>query len=624
MLMNKRLMKIGFVFLLLLFSKINMSQNFEKCGSMLLLQKAIKENNQIESKRNLINQKVYAGSLNNVTIPVVVHVVYSNAQNNISDSRIFSQIQVLNEDFRRTNSDAINTPSQFQSIVADMSINFCLATKDPDGNPTNGIIRKFTNKSGFSLYDTTIHYNATGGSDAWDSDKYLNIWVCNINGGILGWAQFPYAGTKETDGVVINHENFGINLNYLSAYNLGRTTTHEVGHWLNLFHVWGDNTCGDDFVFDTPTQEQANYGCKIHPHISCQNSGDMFMNFMDYSDDDCMNSFTNGQKSRAWNCLLNYRDKIFISDGCDTSNFSMSCDASIESIIHPLNNDSICDEKIHPAIVIKNNSSDPMYTLDINYRLNGQQYTYQSWSGNLSQNMSDTVFLASLKNLQNNNILEIEVSLPNNKIDLDLSNNFLSTNYYSNIGRTVNIQIQTDNYAQENQWYLYNDVNNSIIDSGVVLNNNTLYEREYCLTQGCYHFIIFDSGNDGICCNFGNGYFNAFFGDSLIGSGGSFVSIDSLSFCISNENQTTNLNNLHDSVIEIYPNPATDNLFFKLKSQITINNPIFVDIYDIAGNKIISKKITSNNLNISSLENGVYVLFMSIDSTKYTKKFVKQ
>ena len=225
-----------------------MSQNFEKCGSMLLLQKAIKENKQIESKRNLINQKVYGKSMNNVTIPVVVHVVYSNAQNNISDNRIFSQIQVLNEDFRRTNSDAINTPSQFQSVVADMSINFCLATKDPDGNPTNGIIRKYTNKSGFSLYDTTIHYNATGGSDAWDSDKYLNIWVCNINGGILGWAQFPYAGTKETDGVVINHDNFGINLNYSSAYNLGRTTTHEVGHWLNLFHVWGDNTCGDDFV----------------------------------------------------------------------------------------------------------------------------------------------------------------------------------------------------------------------------------------------------------------------------------------------------------------------------------------------------------------------------------------
>ena len=116
----------------------------------------------------------------------------------------------------------------------------------------------------------------------------------------------------------------------------------------------------------------------------------------------------------------------------------------------------------------------------------------------------------------------------------------------------------------------------------------------------------------------------AFFGDSLIGSGGSFINIDSLSFCISNENQSTNLNNLHDSVIEIYPNPASDNLFFKLKSQITINNPIFVDIYDIAGKKIISKKITSNNLNISSLENGVYVLFLSINSTKYTKKFVKQ
>ena len=125
-----------------------------------------------------------------------------------------------------------------------------------------------------------------GGSDAWDTKRYLNIWITNIEGGILGWAQFPDIGSIYTDGVVVDYRHFGTLGTTISPYNLGRTTTHELGHYFNLFHLWGDNYCGDDLVNDTPTQEEAfNFGCKNHPSISCNNNGDMFMNFMDYSDD---------------------------------------------------------------------------------------------------------------------------------------------------------------------------------------------------------------------------------------------------------------------------------------------------------------------------------------------------
>ena len=218
--------------------------------------------------------------------------MYNTNSQNISDAQIISQLDVLNEDFNRTNSDAFSTPTDFSSIVASMQINFCLAKRTPEGNSTNGITRTYTNSNSFQLYDTSMNYTSLGGDDAWDTEKYLNIWVCNVSGGILGWAQFPAAGDTNTDGVVIDFEHFGTIGTAIYPYNLGRTATHELGHYFNLFHTWGDNYCGNDWVNDTPIQEEANFGCKTHPSISCNNSGDMFMNYMDYTNDACMNSFT--------------------------------------------------------------------------------------------------------------------------------------------------------------------------------------------------------------------------------------------------------------------------------------------------------------------------------------------
>lgn len=238
-----------------------------------------------------------------VTIPVVVHVVYNTTSQNISDALVQAQIDQLNADFARTNSDAGNTPSVWQSTAVNTEIQFCLAQRDPNGNATNGIVRKSTTKTSFT-YDDKIKYTSQGGDDAWSSSSYLNLWVGNLSSGLLGYAQFP-GGNAATDGVVVKYNTVGsiATPGSGSPYNLGRTATHEVGHWLNLYHIWGDDgtACtGSDQVSDTPNQAGENYGCPTFPKTDGCTSGNgvMFMNYMDYTDDACMNMFTSGQKTR--------------------------------------------------------------------------------------------------------------------------------------------------------------------------------------------------------------------------------------------------------------------------------------------------------------------------------------
>jgi len=241
------------------------------------------------------------------TIPVVVHVLYNTSAQNISQAQIQSQIDVLNADYQLLNADAANVPSAFSSLKADAQIQFCLAQRDPSGAATTGIIRKSTTKTSFSADNDDAKSNSTGGSTAWPAGSYLNIWIVPSitsggQGGILGYAQFP-GGPAGTDGVVIAHNYFGTTGTAVAPFNKGRTGTHEVGHWLNLRHIWGDDgtgCSGSDLVGDTPNQGDENYGCPSFPQVSCSNgpNGDLFMNYMDYTDDACMYMFTTGQKTR--------------------------------------------------------------------------------------------------------------------------------------------------------------------------------------------------------------------------------------------------------------------------------------------------------------------------------------
>lgn len=278
-----------------------------KCATQDVLEEQLKEDptlairmNEIEAftQNALLTKRLVNGK---IEIPVVVNVLYRTQAENISETQIQSQIDVLNEDFNALNSDYNSVPALFSGLKANVGITFVL----------DQIIRKSTNKKSWGTNDTMKKTNKGGLAPTSPTTK-LNLWVCTIGGGILGYAQFP-GGSSATDGVAIDSKYFGLSGSANAPYNLGRTATHEVGHWMNLRHIWGDATCGSDLVTDTPTHNTANYGVPVYPHYStCSgNPVEMTMNYMDYTDDNGMYMFSTGQKSRM--------SAIFLSGGSRAS-----------------------------------------------------------------------------------------------------------------------------------------------------------------------------------------------------------------------------------------------------------------------------------------------------------------
>ncbi|RKS92581.1 pregnancy-associated plasma protein-A [Flavobacterium limicola] len=245
------------------------------------------------SSARLVNGKVQ--------IPVVVNVLYRTTAENISLAQIQSQIDVLNKDFNAANSDFNSVPSLFSGVKANVGISFVL----------DQVIRKSTTKTSWGT-NNAMKIASQGGIAPTSPTTKMNLWACTIGGGILGYAQFP-GGSSSTDGVVIDSKYLGNTGTAVYPFNLGRTATHEVGHWMNLRHIWGDATCGSDLVSDTPTHNAANAGVPAYPHYStCSgNPVEMTMNYMDYTDDRGMYMFSNGQKSRM--------SAVFVSGGARAS-----------------------------------------------------------------------------------------------------------------------------------------------------------------------------------------------------------------------------------------------------------------------------------------------------------------
>ena len=287
-----------------------------------------------------------------VTIPVVVHIVYQYEVQNLSVDQIQSQIDVLNQCYRKLNTDWTLTPAVWAPLVADCEFELCLASRDPNGNPTDGITRTETSTSAFSL-DDQVKFTSEGGEDAWPANQYLNIWVCNLASGYLGYAQLPtlLLSYPETDGVVISNKAFGTTGLLYPQYHEGKTAVHEIGHWLGLFHIWGDdgdtdnnnnNTTsfcsGSDNISDTPNSSEATFGCPAFPVVDgCTTSnGKMFMNFMDYSDDACLYMFTNGQKTKMVSVINSTRTSIKSSQGClSVGIFEPSSNESLQIVPNP-------------------------------------------------------------------------------------------------------------------------------------------------------------------------------------------------------------------------------------------------------------------------------------------------
>jgi len=270
--------------------------SFEKrgCASHEVLEEQLRNDPELAVRMNQIEsfteKAMREGRLVNgkIVIPVVVNVLYRTTAENISLAQIQSQIDVLNKDFNALNSDFNQVPAAFSGVKANVGISFEL----------DQVIRKSTSKSSWGTRDA-MKKSKQGGLDPTSPTTKLNLWVCTIGGGILGYAQFP-GGSSATDGVVIDSKYLGTTGTATYPFNLGRTATHEVGHWMNLRHIWGDTTCGNDQVADTPLHNTANYGAPAYPHYStCTGTPiEMTMNYMDYTDDRAMYMFSEGQKSR--------------------------------------------------------------------------------------------------------------------------------------------------------------------------------------------------------------------------------------------------------------------------------------------------------------------------------------
>ncbi len=242
-----------------------------------------------------------------ITIPVIVHIVKHQEDETVSDETVFSQIDALNRDFNAHNPDLNKVPQEFKKYIATSGIRFCITNKDTNGNATNGILRIRTNIKVIGLKDSLFD-TKLGGSTAWNSNKYLNIWVANTGEYITGIGSFPNLVPANKSGVVIHPRYFG--KNSTSKFGLGRVAVHEVGHFFGLYHTWGkvtDTICStDDEVADTPLQLLAYSGCPNYPQYSCGLSS-LFMNFMDYVNDPCMLMFTEGQMQRMLTTIATYR-----------------------------------------------------------------------------------------------------------------------------------------------------------------------------------------------------------------------------------------------------------------------------------------------------------------------------
>ena len=369
-------------------------------------------------------------------IPVVVHVLHNGTavgvEANISDAQILSQIRVLNEDFRRKNADAIRTPAEFLPVAADANIEFVLAKQDPNGLPTNGIVRKQGPKTIYGPEDATI----IGQTSQWNPVEYLNIWVVPLVSPFLGYATFPTSnlpGLNFTpsaairDGITVDYLFFGTGAGTAANTN-GRTTTHEVGHYLGLRHIWGDGGCEvDDFVLDTPNQDNPNNSiCNANPsRFSCGNSN-MIQNYMDYTPDPCMNLFTKGQVDRFDAVLANSpRRATLVNNRATIDPLISNRDVALLRVINP--SDALCQPIIAPQVEIQNRGDEVVSSVRIEFRWNGSLIESKRFITELRTTETAVLAFGNLDTRGETNEFKFTVVQVNDQADFFTDNNILST-----------------------------------------------------------------------------------------------------------------------------------------------------------------------------------------------------
>jgi hypothetical protein len=565
------------------------------------------------------------------TIPVVVHVIHNGEPigtgANISDAQVLSQIQVLNEDFRRiTGSNGFNNDPD----GADVEVEFCLAKQDPEGCVTTGIDR--VNMSAVS----TTWSGPGGNTDSvlkpattWDASQYMNMWSVNFaDGSLLGYAQFP-GGPANTDGVVSNYTYFGSNdapgVSIPGNFNLGRTMTHEVGHYLALFHTFQDGCAGGDQCADTPAVDNPNFGCPT-THQSCGDL-DMVRNYMDYTNDSCMNVFTNDQKARVISALTNSpnRPNTITSDKC-TPLADVSNDGSVE--INQLVPGAACSGEIVPSIRVQNFGTITLTSATISYDIDGGTSTDYPWTGNLANGEFVDIDLPVITASGGEHDFNVSIASPNGSADERNCNDVTSATFtgldsYASTTE-VRLTIVPDDYGSETTW-TWNDENGIVASGGPYTDgDSTPIDEVFAVVPDmCYTFTINDGFGDGICCAWGTGLYELKTDDdSIIFSGGEFETAESTqvsTFILSVDDYFLN-NNLY-----VYPNPSANQLNIKLGN--TNNLPNSYEIVNMLGQSITKRAIATNEdlaINTTSLSNGMYFIRITKDAASITLPFIKE
>jgi hypothetical protein len=365
-------------------------------------------------------------------IPIVVHVIHNGSAigsgPNIPDSQIFEQIRILNEDFRRLNADANRTPAEFQPVAADSNIEFVLAKQDPNGLPTTGIVRLQGTKSS---YDPNNDVTLIGQLSQWNPEEYLNMYVVPLVQPFIGYASFPISNLPGlnfsptpaiTDGVTIDYRFFGVGGSATSS-SRGRTATHEVGHFLGLRHIWGDGGCGvDDFVTDTPLQDNSNNVCNANPSRFSCDSNDMIQNYMDYTPDACMNLFTKGQVERFNVVLANSPRRVtLVNNRATQSPVLADRDLALFKIIQPV--DAICELTVSPQVEVLNAGSLNITSARIEFIRNGTLVESRRFTLDLRTGQTATLTFSPIELSAENNQLEFRITEVNDQADQNTENN---------------------------------------------------------------------------------------------------------------------------------------------------------------------------------------------------------